>query len=86
MRRRPFGEQRELFEGGTAIVRIPWDGRSPRALTSGYARFTFRAQAVKNTSGDIDSDQYDLFEARVEGPPPDLWEGAPTLLPLPWEV
>ncbi len=60
-------------------VVIPWDGRSPRALTRAARALIFEAQAGKrHERHEIDRQQLDLFEKR--GP---SYAGAPSLLPLP---
>ena len=81
-----FGEQLMLpFEGGLERVRIPWDGRSPRALTRVGLGLILKAQAKKSVSDfEIDLDRLDLFAGGIEGPPEN--PGAPLLSPLPWEV
>ncbi len=59
----------------------PWEGRSPRALTAGYAHGILKAQAKKNVSGcDIDENQYDLWLPVKKAP----WryQGAPLLVDL----
>jgi len=59
----------------------PWDGRSPRALTRGYKRFTLKAQAEKSVSGDgVCEGQYDLWLPVQEGP--FVYGGAPLLVGL----
>ena len=71
--------QLELFP----MERIPWQGVSPRALTRGYNVVILTARAEGH---EVDLNQGDLFR--------DPWrraldrrcpEGAPPLLPLPWE-
>ncbi len=75
------GEQLELFEGGLTVVRIPWEGRSPRALTRVGLGITLKAQAAKSVSDFVRTGQYDLWLAAEEGPP--IYRGAPCLLPMP---
>ena len=81
-RRGPYGEQLELFEGGLVTVVLPWDGRSPRALTRVALSGIFKAQAGKSVSDFVNPDQYDLFVTRQKKAP---WkyQGAPSLRPLP---
>ena len=58
--------------------RQPWGGRSPRALTRAYERFTLKAQAAKSVSGfESDENQYDLWLTIKKAP----WnyQGAPLL-------
>ncbi len=75
-----FGEQLMLpFEGGLERVRIPWDGRSPRALTRAALSSIFKAQAVKSTSDLVLSNQIEMFSLTAKGP---LYEGASLLLPF----
>ena len=79
------GDQLQLVFEGEEIVRVPWDGRSPRALTRVGLSLIFKAQAAKSTSDfSIDPDQYDLFGDAKTGPP--RYEGAPSLLPLPRRI
>jgi len=73
--------QLELFEGGTVIVKVPWDGRSPRALTRVALGITLKAQAKKSASDFVDPEQYDLWLPLKERPP--RYSGAAPLLPLP---
>ena len=56
---------------------LPWEGRSPRALTKGYERFTLKAQAAKSVSDFVDPEQYDLWLTMKKAP----WkyQGAPLL-------
>ena len=76
------GEQLSLALEGEERLRIPWDGRSPRALTRVGLSLIFKAQAAKSTSDfSIDPGQYDLFRAAIKGRP--QYGGAPSLLPLP---
>ncbi len=70
----------ELYEG------VPWSGRSPRALTAGYKRVILKTQGEKSVSDFVDPDQYDLFDTRQKKAPVEVRTGAPSLLPLPWEV
>ncbi len=79
------GEQFVLDLTGTPLdLRVPWEGRSPRALTRVALGLILKTRGEKSVSEVIDPEQYDLFDA--ERAPPGLWEGAPTLLPLPWEA
>ena len=72
-------------EGGHGSPsRVPWEGRSPRDLTRVALGLILKPRGVKSVS-DLFSAQLDLFEVAHEDAP-SLWEGAPTLLPLPWEV
>ena len=65
----------EEFLVGAA--RVPWAGRSPRALTRGYERFTLKAQADKSMGDGVDPEQYDLWLPIKKAP----WkyQGAPLL-------
>ncbi len=60
--------------------RVPWGGRSPRALTKGFGRFTLKAQADKSMRDSVDPAQVDLWPEWKGGP---CYAGAPTLLRLP---
>ncbi len=74
------GDQLELGLGEQFLVgadRLPWSGRSPRALTQGYKRFTLKAQAAKSVSGFIDPGQYDLWLPIKKAPW--AYQGAPLL-------
>jgi len=71
------GDQLCLFEGGLAVLRLPWNGRSPRALTRGHRRFILKAQADKSMGDFVDPAQGDLWPEWTEGP---FYEGAPLLL------
>ncbi len=65
----------------------PWEGKSPRVLTYAHNRFKLKARApLPVRDGFTDPNQLDLF---FTAPPKEwrsLFEGAPTLLPLPWEA
>ena len=76
-----FGEQLELpFEGGLERLSIPWDGRSPRALTRVGLSRIFKAQDVKKREQFVLSGQYDLWPTDEKAAP---YLGAVPLLPLP---
>ncbi len=82
MIRPPVGGQ-YAFEGEEWLAlgvsqREPWEGRSPRALTRGYGRFTLKAQAQKSMRDSADPDQYDLWLPAKEAPW--VYQGAPLLL------
>ena len=75
----PTSDQLDLWEA--ELNAQPWGGRSPRALTAGYARFTLKAQAVKSVGADfVDEDQHDLWLPIKNAP----WkyQGAPLLKEL----
>ena len=59
------GDQLELALGEEFLVgasSLPWSGRSPRALTRGYKRFTLKAQAKKSMRDFVrDENQFDLW-------------------------
>ncbi len=58
---------------------LPWGGRSPRALTRGYERFTLKAQAAKARAILLpDENQYDLWVPIRRAPA--IYAGAPLLL------
>ncbi len=67
--------------GGTAELRIPWGGRSPRALTRVSLSFIFKPQGEKSMSEFVDPEQCDLFAQTERGPR--FYTGAAPLLPLP---
>ncbi len=75
-----FGEQLSLFEGELALSRIPWEGRSPRALTRVGLSPIFKAQAEKSVSDFVSADQLELELTGSEGPR--VYAGAPLLVPL----
>ena len=63
------------------LARQPWGGLSPRVLTTGYERFTLKAQAEKSVSDFVsDENQHDLWLAIKKAPA--VYAGAPLLLPL----
>ncbi len=71
----------ELFVG------VPWDGRSPRALTKGSTALSLRREPVRAHEVFVDPEQYDLWPLEVSGPitiegplRKDVSEGAPLLL------
>ncbi len=76
----PDSDQLSMWEdeGGLCLpeVRIPWSGRSPRALTRGRLGFILTAQARKSVSD----------AGRPLGVTDEkggfIYEGAPLLLPL----
>ena len=72
------GEQLSLFEGGLDTVRIPWDGRSPRALTQAAMNAIFKAQAEKSVSEFVDPNQCVLWPTG-QSCPPVVYRGAPLL-------
>ena len=76
-----LGEQLSfVFEGEPAACRIPWEGRSPRALTRGAKWSIFEAQAGKSVGEVVDPEQIDFW---LPGPKaPRLYLGAPSLFPL----
>ena len=60
---------------------LPWDGRSPRALTRGYGRFTLQPRAEKSVSDFVsDEDQFDLWLPMKKAPR--RYRGAPLLVPF----
>ncbi len=77
------GDQLELGLDEHFLVgdaRLPWSGRSPRALTKGYKRFILEAQATKGCPPFRDPDQFDLWLAAKKAPR--VYRGAPLLLPF----
>ncbi len=77
------GDQLELWSNEQLLVggaRLPWGGRSPRALTRGYKSIKLNP-SVKSVSGFVDPEQYDLWLPVQKAP----WryQGAPSLLDLP---
>ncbi len=64
---------------------VPWYGASPRVLTRAHLGVILKAGAgEKDDRFFFDPDQFELFPVVKRKPPPS--EGAPTLIPLPWEV
>ena len=61
---------------------LPWGGRSPRALTRVQLSVFLRREPQKDDRFFVDLDQLDLFHAAKKRPP--RYEGAPSLLPLPF--
>jgi len=71
--------QMDLFEGTmVALSKLPWQGRSPRALTKGHKRFILKAQAGGSMGEFVDPEQYDLWRRIKKAP----WryQGAPLLV------
>ena len=65
-------------------TRIPWEGTSPRALTSGYSRFTFKTPAEKSASEDpLQLDMFDHGPSTQGGPAMFVYGGVPLLRVLP---
>jgi len=62
-----------------AISKLPWGGRSPRALTRGHLGVILKAQAEKSVSDFVDPDQLEIWVPVKRAP---RYAGAPTLLPL----
>ncbi len=60
--------------------RMPWGGRSPRALTRTAMNPIFKAGAAKSVSELLASDQLELWSIKERGPG---YAGAPLLIPLP---
>ncbi len=76
-----FGDQLMLpFEGELDTKRIPWGGRSPRALTRVHLGLIFKPQGGKSVSDSVDPAQYDLWLTVKKAP----WkyQGAPLLQEL----
>ena len=66
---------------GDARVRIPWDGVSPRALTSAAQSRIFKAGAAKkHARSGFGTIQFELLHAATKGP---SYGGAPLLVELP---
>lgn len=70
----------EVFEQ-LVCARAPWGGLSPRVLTSGYKRFTLKAQAKKSMRDLISLGQLDLW-LPDEKAPRVVYRGAPLLLEI----
>ncbi len=70
--------QLKLFPG------VPWDGRSPRALTRAGSGFILKPEAHRHEVFFADPDQYDLFckTGHKDGGAPPIYGGAPLLLPF----
>ena len=81
-----IGEQLELFgpeEMRRIVVRVPWQGRSPRSLTRVAESLIFQSREKKCMSELISPLQYELWPIN-RAPRQSL--GAPSLLPLDLEV
>ncbi len=79
------GEQLSLFTGRVMrelTVSVPWEGRSPRALTRVALSGIFKARAAKSMSEFVDVEQGD-FWLPIKKRPRRSSPGAPSLLPLP---
>jgi len=66
------GDQLALALGEGFLVgasSLPWEGRSPRALTRGYVRFTLKAQAGKSMGDFVDPEQRDFWLPIKKAPP-----------------
>ncbi len=59
---------------------LPWEGRSPRALTRGSKWAIFKQQGVKSMGDFVDPEQYDLWR-RIKKAPRG-YRGAPLLVPI----
>ncbi len=66
--------QLDLFED---VVRLPWNGRSPRSLTVAR-KALFLRRKPQRTPADFDVDQYDLFTT-VPEEAAWFYQGAPLL-------
>ena len=78
MRLGSVGDQLELFTPKECgILRIPWEGRSPRALTRSHEVFILKAQAKKSVSDFVGGDQCDLWLPGKKAPW--IYQGAPLL-------
>ncbi len=64
-----------------ARVVLPWNGRSPRALTRCSMSPIFKAQAAKARAVFTDPAQCELWRHDQKSPPV-LYRGAPLLLPF----
>ena len=62
------------------LARLPWNGRSPRALTRSAMALFLRRKPQKADRFFVDPEQYDMFPAAKTGPP--QYGGAPLLVPL----
>jgi len=60
---------------------LPWQGRSPRALTRASKALFFRREPQKDDSFFVDPNQGGLFHVAIKGLR--MYSGAPSLLPLP---
>ena len=75
----------QLFlELGVVEVRVPWDGRSPRELTTSYKQFILKAELPGDVSAVKDPLQLELFGQSEKGG--DGYAGAPLLIPLTFYV
>ena len=67
-----------IEEAVVGSLRVPWGGRSPRALTKAHERFILKTQGAKSVSDfAFDENQYDLWLTIKKAP----WryQGAPLL-------
>ena len=71
--------QLDLFED---VVALPWNGKSPRALTRAAKALFFKRERQKDERFFVDVDQFDLIRAAKKRPRR-ISAGAPSLLPLP---
>ncbi len=69
-----------LFEG-EEILRLPWGGRSPRALTRVALSLILKTQGEKSMGDFVDPEQYDLWLPIKKRSP--SYAGASPLVPLP---
>ncbi len=60
------------------VARLPWGGRSPRALTKVQMLLFSRREPQKDDRFFVDPDQRDLFHAAIKGPRRSV--GAPLLV------
>jgi len=77
------GDQRELFEGrpglGGPDSSLPWEGRSPRALTRVGLGLFLRHKPPKSVGDFVDPAQCDIFMTRQKKAPEFVYSGAPLL-------
>ncbi len=69
------------LKGLVSVDSLPWGGRSPRVLTRGHEVIILKAQAEKSMSAVFEFGQCALWPTAKE-PPPHIWGGSPSLLPL----
>jgi len=73
-------DQRQLDLWQEELDALPWQGRSPRALTRGAQLLFFRREPQEDDRFFADADQVDMWPPGKKAPR--FYRGAPLLLPL----